>query len=208
MAQIDVDTELNDQVSTTENTVSTPIVNDIAPPSVTEQPADEYAPVDETGGSEVQTPLQSATTPVLATTDTSRKFSPHLIVEAVLVLALLGVSGYALQLNSSRKDLKAQVATLNANPTIVAQRQTDQLIAKVGSLMQLPSGEVPTVANVSDAAKAKQQSAFFANAQNGDRVLMYVKAGEAILYRPSTNKIVLVAPLTFTGDNSAAAAKN
>lgn len=127
------------------------------------------------------------------------------ILEVVLVLALIGVGYYAYGLHNDKTDLTAKVATLNANPQIAIQKQTEELIAKVGALMNLPSGEAPTVANVSDAAKAKQQSSFFANAQNGDKVLMYVKAGEAILYRPSTNKIVLVAPLTFNADSTKAA---
>ncbi|MDB5169534.1 MAG: hypothetical protein JWO41_890 [Candidatus Saccharibacteria bacterium] len=119
------------------------------------------------------------------------------IVTAVLALAVIALGFYSFTLMNSKKDLETKLASANANPQLLVQKQTDDLISKVSHLMTLPSGETPTVANVSDAAKAKQQSAFFANAQNGDRVLMYVKAGEAILYRPSTNKIILVAPLTF-----------
>ncbi len=94
------------------------------------------------------------------------------------------------------------MASLNANPQAIIQKQTDAIINAVGQLMTLPTGETPTVATVSDANAAKQQSAFFDNAQNGDKVLMYVKAGEAILYRPSTNKIVLVAPLTLSSSTT------
>lgn len=136
----------------------------------------------------------------------------RLFLEVMLVMVLAAVGIWAIMLSSDNKDLKSkntslknQVAQLNANPQIAVQKQTDDLLQKVGALMQLPTGETPTVANVSDAAAAKKQSAFFNNAQNGDRVLMYVKAGQAILYRPSTNKIILVAPLTFTGTSSPAA---
>ncbi len=142
-----------------------------------------------------------------------QKSSPgRLLLEIILVMALAGVGYWAWSLSSSNKDLtasngdlKSQVTQLNAHPEVIIQRQTNELIQKVGALMQLPKNETPTIANVSDAAAAKKQSAFFANAQNGDRVLMYVKAGQAILYRPSTNKIILVAPLTFSGTPTAAA---
>jgi hypothetical protein len=128
-------------------------------------------------------------------------------VEVLLVLALIGVSYYAYTLSNDKKDLKSQVSNLQANTQLAIQTQTDDLISTVGSLMTLPTNETPTVANVSDAAKAKQQSNFFANAQNGDKVLMYVKAGQAILFRPSTSKIILVAPLTFNSDTAASTAK-
>jgi hypothetical protein len=124
----------------------------------------------------------------------------HLLIEAVLLIAVIVLGAWSWGLMSDRDDLKRQVAQLNSNPQIAVQKQTDQLIAAVGKLMDLPKGETPTIANVSDAAQAKKQSAFFNNAQNGDKVLMYVKAGEAILYRPSTDRIILVAPLTFNNN--------
>jgi cell division protein FtsB len=130
------------------------------------------------------------------------------IVEVVLVAALIGLGLWAWNLSSDNKNLKQQVSQLNANPQIAVQKQTQSLIDNVAKLMQLPTGETPTVASVSDASQAKQQSAFFNNAQNGDKVLMYVKAGEAILYRPSTNKIILVAPLTFTGSSTTGASSS
>ncbi|HWB39023.1 MAG TPA: hypothetical protein VG604_02160 [Candidatus Saccharimonadales bacterium] len=124
------------------------------------------------------------------------------IFEVALIIALIAVGYYAMQLSSDKSDLKKQLTAANANPQTIIQKQTDDLIAKVGQLYNLPKNETPTVANVTDAAQAKKQSAFFTNAQNGDKVLMYVKAGEAILYRPSTDKIILVAPLTFTNNPS------
>ncbi len=151
----------------------------------------------ETSGYEPAAPIRAATG-----TGKSRNFG-RTIFEVVLVLAVIGLALWAWTLSSDRNNLKKQVGQLNSNPQVAVQKQTDDLLKHVGALIQLPKDETPTIANVSDASKAKQQSAFFANAENGDKVLMYVKAGEAILYRPSTNKIVLVAPLTF--NNNAAA---
>lgn len=126
------------------------------------------------------------------------------VVIAILLLALAGLATKLASLNKDKADLQAklttsqsQLAGVEANPQVLVQKQTDSLIGTVSKLMNLPTGETPTVAAVSDVAAAQKQSPFFANAQNGDKVLLYVKAGEAILYRPSTNKIILVAPLTF-----------
>jgi hypothetical protein len=60
--------------------------------------------------------------------------------------------------------------------------------------MFLPSGETPTLATVTDVSKLKGQ-AIFSNAQNGDKVLVYVKAQKIIVFRPSADKLVDVEPL-------------
>jgi hypothetical protein len=134
------------------------------------------------------------------------KRSGHIVLDIILLLLVIGLALWSWTLYNDRSDLRKQVDALNNNPQVAVQKQTQDLISKVSKLYNLPSGETPTIANVTDAAAAKKQSAFFDNAQNGDKVLMYVKAGVAILYRPSTNKIVLVAPLTFTGSDATATA--
>lgn len=72
--------------------------------------------------------------------------------------------------------------------------EVEKTIKAVGNLMVLPKGESPTLATVTDVEKLRTQD-FFKNAQNGDKVLIYQKALKAILYRPSTNKIVDVGPV-------------
>lgn len=86
--------------------------------------------------------------------------------------------------------LKLQVE----NPTEAAKLETAKLIATVGKIIELPSGEEPTIATVSDKEKLKEQ-AFFANTENGDRVLIFSNAKKAILYRPSVKKVIEVAPI-------------
>lgn len=67
-------------------------------------------------------------------------------------------------------------------------------VKKVSQIMELPTDETPTIATVSDKSKLAQQD-FFKHAENGDKVLIYAKAQKAILYRPSTNKIIDVVPV-------------
>lgn len=86
-----------------------------------------------------------------------------------------------------------------------AQKQTQdeikKLVAEVGKLIELPQGETPTIATVTDISKLKDQP-FFAKAKNGDKVLIYANARKAILYDPQAKKIVDIAPINI-GSQSA-----
>lgn len=81
---------------------------------------------------------------------------------------------------------------------VEAQQELNQVITAVGKLIVLPTEEQPTLATVSDPEKLKDQS-FFKNALKGDQVLIYTTARKAILYRPSANKIIEVAPVNAGG---------
>jgi hypothetical protein len=72
--------------------------------------------------------------------------------------------------------------------------ELDRTIAIIGRLVVLPVDERPTLATVSDPEKLRSQP-FFANAQKGDKVLIYANARKAILYNPASNKIVEIAPI-------------
>lgn len=67
------------------------------------------------------------------------------------------------------------------------------LIEKVGRLVVVPPDEVPKVSTVVDPSQTDQP--FLANAQKGDKVLLYLAASRAIVYRPSTGQIVNMGPL-------------
>lgn len=74
--------------------------------------------------------------------------------------------------------------------------EIQQIVATISQGMVLPEGEDPTIATVIDREQLQDQQ-FFANAENGDKVLIYTNARKAILYRPSTQKIIEVAPIFF-----------
>ncbi len=96
----------------------------------------------------------------------------------------------------------SQVLALKKNPQVAAQQETADLVAKISKLVVLPEGETPTVATVSDPAALKDQ-AFFANAQKGDKVLIYAQAKKAFLYSVTMNKIIDVAPLNIGSSTKA-----
>lgn len=89
-----------------------------------------------------------------------------------------------------------QVQKLIKNPQQAAKQEVASTVAKLGKLMDLPKDETPTIATVTDKNKLKEQP-FFAKAQNGDKVVLYIKAKKAILFREKDNKIIEVAPINI-----------
>lgn len=120
----------------------------------------------------------------------------------VLVVAVLIVVGFGTAFYFYKK-YEAIKANPNAETQAAAQAEVSGLVGQVGKLMVLPTDETPTVATVADASKVKDQK-FFTNAENGDKLLAYTKAMEAILYRPSSNKIISVAPIVINNTTSTA----
>jgi hypothetical protein len=70
------------------------------------------------------------------------------------------------------------------------------VVEEVRKIMILPDEE-PQVAEVANSEALKNQP-FFKPAQNGDKVLFFIEAKKALLYRPSTHQIVDYAPLIPT----------
>lgn len=114
-------------------------------------------------------------------------------VLVLLVLAVVGAAGY--HYYTFQQKVNAQITP----PT-----EPQELIKQVSKLMELPLNETPQIATVSDIEKLKDQP-FFANAQNGDKVLIYQNAKKAILYRPETKKIVEVGPVNIDPNQTATA---
>lgn len=109
----------------------------------------------------------------------------------VAVLALAAVPSYYFY------DKYQKSQELLKNPTEAARQDVKTLVERVSKHIELPQEE-PTVATVSDKEKLADQP-FFQKAENGDKVLIYTQARKAILYRPSTNKIIEVSTVNIGG---------
>lgn len=114
-----------------------------------------------------------------------RRVPGFVVVLGVALLLIVALGMYLSRLSVP----SAQVSAAGEN--------VDGLVAHVGTLILLPQGEVPTVATVSDLNALKGQ-AFFDHASLGDKVLMYPKAQEAVLYDPQQDKVIQVGPLTVS----------
>ena len=125
------------------------------------------------------------------------------VVTVVLIALVAAGAWYGLKYRTERSNLAknyasalAQIETYKQDPNAAAKAQADKTITNVDKLYSLPKDETPSVASVSDKGKLKSQP-FFVNAENGDVTLIYSKAKLAILYRPSTDKIINVSSVTI-----------
>ncbi len=122
-------------------------------------------------------------------------------IKIVGAIVVLGGIVYAVMALSPSTRISIQKALHIEDQQKLATEQPQlemrQTVAQVSKLMILPSSETPVMAKVTDAAMLAKQQGFFAKAQNGDELLIYTKARQAILYRPSQNVIVNVGPIQF-----------
>jgi len=106
------------------------------------------------------------------------KASPAIVISSLLILVLISFGIY--------KTILLYKQSKSEDVSIV--------LAEVRKLVDLPTGENPTIATVTDLKPLGSQE-FFKDAHIGDKLLLFTKSKRAILYRPSTNKIIVVAPL-------------
>ena len=137
-------------------------------------------------------PIESTSAASQATQRRRRTQVPGFIALIGTILLVTIAIGIFVSYRASR------ISTVGSgNPSFTTQDSLDALVAHVGTLILLPQGEVPTVATVTDLEALKGQ-AFFEHASLGDKVLMYPKAREAVLYDPREDKVIQVAPLTVS----------
>jgi hypothetical protein len=117
----------------------------------------------------------------------------------IAVIALVGGGYFAYQQYNSLKKENQRLS----NPQEAAKLESERIQKAISALIEVPNDEEPTIATVTDPSKLGNQD-FFKNAQKDDRVIIYAKAKKAILYRPSTGKIIEVAPLNIGDAQNAA----
>lgn len=107
------------------------------------------------------------------------------VIYAVVIVILLAVAGYFFW----------QYQDLRNNPERAMEREVTQLTSEIGRFMELPD-ETPTIATVEDVSRLESQP-FFDRAENGDKILIYTEARQAIIYRESERKIINVGPIAL-----------
>ncbi len=129
-------------------------------------------------------------------TTKNRSSRPRIPVSTAALLILLAASlvfgGYYFR----------QYRTLKNVSSKSVDQTNKELVQKINSFYQLPTGEEPAIIAVTKdpseftTDQEKQFSSAFKDLKKGDNVLLYEKAGQAILYRPAQNKVISTVTLT------------
>lgn len=99
-------------------------------------------------------------------------FRQHRFIGTALAIVLLAAGSLAVVLITRR-----QVTLTN-----------DQIVIKINKTLHIEGDANPAILAVTDETKANQP--FLDIAKNGDKVLLYYKARQAILFRPTGNEII------------------
>lgn len=124
---------------------------------------------------------------------------PIFLLSLFLILSL-GVLGVVY---SQYQKTQNELAKVKKDPQTARAEETKKIVEQVSRVMVLPSNETPTIATITDISKIKNQP-FFAKAENGDKLLIYTDARRAILFRPSTNKVIDIAPVNIGSSGQSA----
>jgi hypothetical protein len=83
---------------------------------------------------------------------------------------------------------------IKISPT-VSFTDVSQIPKRVSEILEITTDEIPNVTSIgqSDALRAGQP--FFQNSKPDDYVLFYLQAKRAVLFRPSSGKIIDIAPI-------------
>jgi hypothetical protein len=119
------------------------------------------------------------------------------VLVVLIIIAIAAIIGPSIYFYSKY----SRAEYLRKNPTEAAKEEQKQILANLGKLTELPTGEDPTVATISDKEKLAGQP-FFASAQNGDKVIFFPNSKRAIIYRPSINKIIDMSQVNITETTS------
>ncbi len=113
---------------------------------------------------------------------------------AVIIVAIAGVTLFALMYLNTKKQLQEL-----QDPGVSGRTELQIITEQAGRVAELPKDESPKMATV-DNVSALSKQPFFKNAQNGDRVLIFENSNRALIFRPSTKKIVEFSSISIPTD--------
>lgn len=118
-----------------------------------------------------------------------------------LVIALGVATFFYVQWQEAREQVE-QIKSENQIEDANIDKEVERAVNALSESVLLPTGETPTISTITNKEELLENREFFESAENGDQVLVYHQAKKAFLYRPSTNKLINLAPINISGDVS------
>lgn len=121
------------------------------------------------------------------------------IILGAVTLAIVSLVGFGMWSYKNYTEAKKEIARLSSveGQKELAKKELDSIRQKLGRHIILPQDEDPTIATVTDVEALKKTQAFFNNAQNGDKLIVYSGAKKAIIYSPERDILVNVGALVL-----------
>lgn len=127
------------------------------------------------------------------------KFSWKILLVFILVILLVG--GGAWYIFRDKEDSDQIIG--DQKSTEQTQKEVTDLMKRLGKLIVLPEEE-PLVATIQDAAALAAEQPFYKNTENGDKLIIFPKKAQAVIYRPSENMLINVGPIFVDNDEQPA----
>ena len=115
-------------------------------------------------------------------------------LKVFILFLILVASSVGVFIGISWSKLHQPAVAQSADSTKELEIEISKTVEEVGKVLLLPADEVPSQATVTDLSKLKDQP-FFAQAQVGDKVLIFSVSRKVILWRPSIHKVIEVSAL-------------
>jgi uncharacterized protein HemX len=149
--------------------------------------------------------LRPVDAPKQENTPRANKSGNKLGLFILILIAIIAIAGFVWSFKKY-VDTKKQLTAVTSveGQQEMAKQEVQKLLEKVGKLIILPADEEPTVATIADVDALKKEQSFYADAQNGNKVLIYMQAKKAIIYDEERNILINVGPI-FMNENIAPA---
>lgn len=117
------------------------------------------------------------------------------VMSILAILAVLAVVSGLLYMICGKLSRNSALISPDGSQSSATGDSLQAVQAAINRHYVLPSNEVPALATITD--KTKLTAGFRDNARNGDRLLIYQKNHQAVLYRPSIDRVIAIAPVTI-----------
>lgn len=120
------------------------------------------------------------------------------------IILVLVIAGGLTAFTKRERPAADHTSTLGTSQTLPGATQEAQgYYNEISPHVEVPTGEAPTVLNVSDADAVKKDNAALTDIKNGDKMLFFTKSRKLVVYRPGTKKVIAVVSLAAPTANSA-----